>query len=123
MLMCWCVCTALRFAWLRDLRRLWHPAQVNNAAAFVFGKVEDVTEKQWNDVLDVNVKGYAYMMKHSIPAMRRGARGGSIVNLSSISSTRGQAGMTPYNASKGAILVGLRAPELSCLWSPAGSFV
>lgn len=56
-------------------------------------------------VLGVNVKGYAFMTKHTIPAFRRGGRGGSIVNLASISSSRGQAGMTPYNASKGAIMV------------------
>ena len=30
---------------------------VNNAAAFVFGKIEDVTEDDWNKVLGVNVIG------------------------------------------------------------------
>ena len=77
---------------------------MNNAAAFVFGKVDDITDQQWDTVLGVNVRGYSWMMKHSIPAMRRAGKG-SIVNLSSISSTRGQAGMVTYNASKGAILV------------------
>ena len=40
---------------------------VNNAAAFVFGKVEDVTDEQWQRVFGVNVLGQAYCVKHVLP--------------------------------------------------------
>lgn len=54
--------------------------------------------------LGVNVKGYAYGMKHSIPVMAA-TGGGSIVNLASISSWVAQPAFVPYNTTKGAILV------------------
>ena len=76
---------------------------VNDAAAFVFGKVEDVTPDQWERVLGVNVLGPAYTVKHSLPHLRA-AGGGSIVNIASISGFVAQTAFVPYNASKGALL-------------------
>ena len=43
---------------------------VNDAAAFVFGKVEDVTPAQWERVIGVNVLGPAYTVKHSLSHLR-----------------------------------------------------
>ncbi len=43
---------------------------VNNAALFMFGKVEDVTEEQWDNVLAVNVKGFALCMKYAVIQMK-----------------------------------------------------
>ena len=57
---------------------------VNNAAAFVFGTVEDVTDADWNKVLGVNVIGTSHCVRHVLPAMRK-AGGGAIVNLASVS--------------------------------------
>ncbi len=76
---------------------------VNNAAAFVFGQVESVTDSQWQQVLGVNVLGPAYCVKHVLPVMRA-AGGGSIVNIASISSFIAQPAFVPYNTSKGALL-------------------
>ena len=102
---------------------------VNNAAAFVFGEVEDVTSDQWDKVrtsclprksctqarsvtlcrmdpqiLGVNVKGYAYAMKHAFPVFKA-TGGGAVVNLASISSFIAQPAFVPYSTTKGAILV------------------
>ena len=56
---------------------------VNNAAAFVFRQVEDVTDSDWQRVISVNLMGAAYCTKHVLPAMKsRG--GGAIVNMGSI---------------------------------------
>jgi NAD(P)-dependent dehydrogenase (short-subunit alcohol dehydrogenase family) len=84
---------------------------VNNAAAFVFGEVTQVTVDAWRRALDVNVIGYALAMKHAIPRMPGsgdrpvGVGGGAIVNLSSISAFLAQPGFVPYSTTKGAILV------------------
>ena len=75
---------------------------VNNAAAFVFGKVEDVTDEQWAKVFGVNVIGYANCVREALPHMRR-AGGGTIVNIASVSSFIAQPAFVPYNVSKGAV--------------------
>lgn len=76
---------------------------VNNAAAFVFGGVEEVTEADWERAFGVNVIGYANCVREVLPLMKE-AGGGSIVNMSSISAFIGQPEFIPYNATKGAIL-------------------
>ena len=76
---------------------------VNDAAAFVFGKIEDVTDADWQRVLGVNVIGTSYCVKHVIPLMKANG-GGSIVNVASVSSFIAQPAFVPYNASKGALL-------------------
>ena len=58
---------------------------VNNAAAFAFGRVEDVTHADWDHVFAVNVIGYANMVRECLPELRA-ARGGAIVSIASVSS-------------------------------------
>jgi len=76
---------------------------VNDAAAFEFGKVEDITDEQWKRVFGVNVLGQAYCVKHVLPHMRS-AGGGAIVNIASVSGFIAQPAFVPYNASKGAVM-------------------
>ncbi|MBT5319984.1 MAG: SDR family oxidoreductase, partial [Chloroflexi bacterium] len=76
---------------------------VNNAAAFVFGKIEDVTRDDWDRVLGVNVRGPANCARAVLPVMRENG-GGAIVNLASVSSFVAQPAFIPYNSSKGAVL-------------------
>ena len=75
---------------------------VNNAAAFVFGKIEEVTADDWAKVLGVNVLGYANAVRIVLPHLRA-AGGGAIVNVASMSSFIAQPGFVPYNTSKGAV--------------------
>lgn len=76
---------------------------VNDAAAFVFGEVQDVTNSDWQRVLGVNVLGPSYMVKHALEPMKA-VGGGSIVNIASVSSFIAQPAFVPYNTSKGALL-------------------
>ena len=76
---------------------------VNDAAAFVFGKIEDVTKDDWDQVFGVNVIGPANVVKAVLPYLKD-ASGASIVNIASVSSFIAQPGFVPYNASKGALL-------------------
>lgn len=74
-----------------------------NAAAFVFGTIDEITDADWDKVLNVNVKGYANCAKFSVPWIRK-AGGGAIVNMASVSSHIAQPAFVPYNTSKGAIM-------------------
>lgn len=75
---------------------------VNDAAAFVFGSIEEVTQEDWQKVLGVNVIGYANCVQQLLPLMKE--KGGAIVNIASVSSFIAQPDFVPYNTSKGAIL-------------------
>ncbi|MGF1624480.1 MAG: SDR family NAD(P)-dependent oxidoreductase, partial [Alphaproteobacteria bacterium] len=75
---------------------------VNNAAAFVFGGVEEVEKADWDRVFGVNVIGYANMVRACLPAMRTAGQG-AVVNISSVSSFVAQPRFIPYNTSKGAV--------------------
>ena len=58
---------------------------VNNAAVFVFGRVEEVTPEDWARVFGVNVIGYASTVREVLPLFRAAGRG-VIVNIASVSS-------------------------------------
>ena len=78
-------------------------ATVNNAGvAGVDKPTHELTEKEWDAVMDVNVKGVFFCTKHAIAHMQRSGSG-SIVNLSSIYGIVGERDIPPYHASKGAV--------------------
>jgi len=74
---------------------------VNTAARFIFKSV-DATSKEWDDILSVNVKGTSLVSKYVVEQMKEN-KGGSIINLSSVSGFVGQANFATYNATKFAI--------------------
>jgi NAD(P)-dependent dehydrogenase (short-subunit alcohol dehydrogenase family) len=76
---------------------------MNNAAAFVFGKVEDVSAADWDKVMRVNVVGPANVVRVALPYLKKAAAG-SIVNMASVSSFVAAPAFVPYNSSKGALL-------------------
>ena len=53
--------------------------------------LEDLTEEQWDRVLDVNAKGVFLGTKRAVPEMRK-VGGGSVINISSIYGLVGSAG-------------------------------
>jgi NAD(P)-dependent dehydrogenase (short-subunit alcohol dehydrogenase family) len=76
---------------------------VNNAGiAGVNKPTHELTEVEWDQVMDINVKGVFFCTKHAIPHMKK-AGGGSIVNLSSIYGIIGAGDIPHYHASKGAV--------------------
>lgn len=78
---------------------------VNNAGVNAYFDAETMTEAEWEQVFAVDLKGAWLCAKHVLPAMRR-AKGGSIVNISSVHSRMTTQGMFPYAAAKSG-LVGL----------------
>lgn len=75
---------------------------VNNAGIVGprFTPVADITEDEWDKVMDVNLKGVWLCMKHEIPAMLKGGSG-AIVNVASIYGQKpSDIGTAPYAISK-----------------------
>lgn len=60
---------------------------LNNVGIVVRGGVVDLPEEDWDRAFDVNLKSAFLSMKHAIPAMAASG-GGSIINISSISSLK-----------------------------------
>ncbi|HTM82077.1 glucose 1-dehydrogenase [Asticcacaulis sp.] len=76
---------------------------VNNAGIAGTNKpTDELSEAEWDEVMNVNVKGVFFCTKHVIPHLRA-AGGGSIINLSSIYGLIGAPDSPPYHASKGAV--------------------
>jgi NAD(P)-dependent dehydrogenase (short-subunit alcohol dehydrogenase family) len=75
---------------------------VNNAGIAVAGSAAEMSEEDWNRVINVNLTGVWRGMKYAIPEMIR-AGGGAIVNVSSVQSLLGFPGWAGYAASKGGI--------------------
>ncbi|MEO0672348.1 MAG: SDR family oxidoreductase [Pseudomonadota bacterium] len=75
---------------------------VNNAGVAVGGRVDNVDDDAWANVMRVNVDGVFYMTRAAVPSLERDG-GGAIINVSSVSGLGGDWGMSPYNASKGAV--------------------
>lgn len=76
---------------------------VNNAGITKDGLLMRMSEDQWDDVINVNLKSVFNVVKAAIKPMMK-ARKGSIVNISSIVGVRGNAGQANYAASKAGII-------------------
>jgi len=90
---------------------------VNNAGCNVRKPALDVTWDDWNLILDTNLRGSFFVAQ----AIARGmiARGyGRIINIGSVTSVAGYAGLAPYGASRG----GIRQLTMSLAddWGPHG---
>ena len=82
---------------------------VNNAGISMRHSDMDVSEDDWDRMMEVNAKGVFLGVKLAVPAMKR-AGGGSIVNISSIAGILGRPLASPaYSASKGAVRVFTKA--------------
>ncbi len=76
---------------------------VNNAGISGVNKpTDEISEEEWEKVMNINVKGVFFCTKHAIPYMKK-AGGGSIINLSSIYGIISAKDIPPYHASKGAV--------------------
>jgi len=77
---------------------------VNNAGISGSAEQDLYDTAAWERLMGVNATGVFLGMKHSIAAMKKTGRGGSVINLSSISGIVGQGYVhVGYNASKGAV--------------------
>lgn len=76
---------------------------VNNAGITRDNLILRMNEKQWDEVINTNLKSiFNYSKAAAKPMMRN--RGGSVINISSVVGIRGNAGQSNYAASKAGII-------------------
>ena len=78
---------------------------VNNAGQTKDGLMLRMSEEQWDSIINTNLKS-AFNFIHAVTPVMARRRAGSIVNISSVVGTNGNAGQCNYAASK-AGLIGL----------------
>lgn len=78
-------------------------AAFNNAAASNGGPIEALSTADFDCVFATNVRGVWMLIRQEVIAMRALGHGGAIVNTSSVAATGGNAGLSIYGASKGAL--------------------
>lgn len=85
---------------------------VNNAAVSSMRSLWELTEHDWNKVLDVNVKGLFFALQSTARHMaERG--GGSIINIASVAGRVGRPTLLHYAASKAAVISITRSAALA----------
>ncbi|RJX68899.1 SDR family oxidoreductase [Vibrio sinensis] len=75
---------------------------VNNAMAFTWGGIEEMTTAEWHANFTTSVDGTFWATRCALRLMKE--KGGSIINLSSICGELGTAYMSGYSASKAAVI-------------------
>jgi NAD(P)-dependent dehydrogenase (short-subunit alcohol dehydrogenase family) len=83
----------------------------NNAGIYIEKTAEDMSEEEWDRLIDINLKGTFLVSKYAVPHLRvRG--GGAIVNNSSDAGLVGNRSCPAYCASKGGVTVMTKAMAL-----------
>ena len=90
---------------------------VNNAGCNIRKPALDVTWDDWNTILDTNLRG-SFFVAQAVARRMIAHRYGRIVNIGSVTSVAGYAGLAPYGASRG----GIRQLTMSLAddWGPHG---
>jgi NAD(P)-dependent dehydrogenase (short-subunit alcohol dehydrogenase family) len=78
-------------------------ALINNAGIFKAANFLDITEADWDAVLNVNLKGAFLVAQALAREMVRAGKGGAIVHMSSVNSVMAIPTIASYNVSKGGI--------------------
>ncbi len=76
---------------------------VNNAGITRDATIRNMTDEAWDLVIDVHLKGTFLCTRAVLARMREAARGGAVVNMSSISGKIGNFGQANYAAAKAGI--------------------
>ena len=75
----------------------------NIAGVVRYGKIEDLSEADWDFQLDTNLKAMFLTCREAVKLMRVNGSG-SIINISSVQAMAGQQTVAPYAASKGGVI-------------------
>lgn len=84
---------------------------VNNAAMLLPGTAESISEEDFDQTFNINVRGLWLLSRAVLPHMRA-AGGGSIINIGSVLSLLGARNRVAYSASKGAVMAMTKAMAL-----------
>ena len=94
---------------------------VNNAGAFEFAPLDEMTLDQWQQLLSVNLTGVFLCTRAALRIMKR-QRSGRIINIGSISAEKPRVGQAGYGAAKAGVrsLTRATAFEGRPYWISAG---
>ena len=73
---------------------------VANAGVLSWGRMFEMSEEQWDTVIDVNLNGTWRTIRAAVPAMIEAGNGGSIIIVSSSAGLKATPGNSHYAASK-----------------------
>jgi 3-oxoacyl-[acyl-carrier protein] reductase len=76
---------------------------VNNVGVAYQARFDELTDRQWDEMWQLNVMSFVRAIRAVLPAMRNGG-GGVIVNVSSTAGKRPSTGMPNYSVTKSAVL-------------------
>jgi len=91
---------------------------INNAGIFMMKPITEVSEEEYDRLMNINVKGSYFAAKFAAEEMLKRGIKGSIINISSVAGIAGAASATTYCTSKGAITNFTRA--LAAELGPSG---
>ena len=76
---------------------------VNSAGIYRENSIEEVSEEEFLEIMDINIKGTYFMCKYAVPHLKKSTLSPAIVNVSSDAGINGNYFCSAYCASKGAI--------------------
>jgi NAD(P)-dependent dehydrogenase (short-subunit alcohol dehydrogenase family) len=94
---------AINNAGVMDALHPDEPIDYPNQKDRLMARIEEAGDAYWQRVMEVNVSGTFYSLRHELRQMMAQGRGGSIVNVASVAGIRGFGGTPPYVASKHAV--------------------
>ncbi len=90
---------------------------VNNAGCNIRKPALEVTWDDWNTILDTNLRG-VFFVAQAVARHMVAAKRGRIINIGSVTSVAGYAGLGPYGASRGGVKQ--LTMSLAADWGPSG---
>jgi 3-oxoacyl-[acyl-carrier protein] reductase len=86
---------------------------VNNAGIWKYGAIGKMTERQWDEMIDINMKSMFLFCNEVVPVMKK-QQSGRIINIASTAGQRGEPFHSHYAASKGGMIAFTKSigPEL-----------
>lgn len=87
---------------------------INSAGIYMEKAINEVTEDEFDQMMNSNIKGTYFMCKYALPYLHQ-AGGGAIVNVSSDAGINGNCLCTAYCASKGAVTTFTKALALESI--------
>ncbi|CAH0993079.1 3-oxoacyl-[acyl-carrier-protein] reductase FabG [Sinobacterium norvegicum] len=85
---------------------------INNAGITIPKMLLDLSDDEWNSVIDTNLNGLAFVTREASKRMIAANVGGSIINIASIVGERVQKALTNYAASKAGVIHFTKAAAL-----------
>jgi NAD(P)-dependent dehydrogenase (short-subunit alcohol dehydrogenase family) len=87
---------------------------INSAGIYMEKTIDEVTEDEFDRMMDINIKGTYFICKYALPYLRQKGSG-AIINVSSDAGINGNCLCTAYCASKGAVTTFTKALSLESI--------